>query len=737
MSRTIPFLVRYGRPLALVYGALMAALLTYLTVDSARLIGQVTPGFLVWDNGALVAFHSRTWTGNQAGLTHYGQPVVSVDGVPFTSGRDLVRKAAALPPGTPITYGVDLDGELVEVTVPTMRLTRGQFVLTFGNYILNSLAWLLVGALALAVRPDLLAARSLLAVGTSFGLMIGLAVDFLTEFRFFGWMQVLEIAAPVTMAHFALVFPSERVGAGSRRVILGGLLLLLVGVALAETRVFTSSPRLAYDLNLISYVSAALVGLYLVCRFGYAFFRAPDPLRRAQVGVVFAGAFPAVLLPSTAVLTFTLLDWPISSTWWTAFMPLFPLALGYAVLRHDTLGAERVIRLSVGYTVATSVVVLGYASLVSLVERLLWTGFSHEPAASFGLVAALALFVDPIRRRAQVAVDRAFFRTNVDLAKSLEQSGAELVGLSNRVEIERSVRRALEQALDVEWTSLELDSMAPAPGVLELPVRFQGETLGVIRCGPKRSGAPFSQAQHEFAAGIASQAALALHNASTLEALWETQRDLMRKERLAAIGEFASAVVHGIRNPLASIRAAAQSAPSSDADPELAASLASVVSESDRLEQRVRSLLDFTRPRELEGREKELERLRRDAEKRASSLETKAERLAKQIETRDRKVAEQQATVAELRQREKDVKAELRTAKAETRAAQSESTKLAKTIERLETKLANQAATKAAAKPKAKAKSASAEDGAELATKTLKPQPRRKSTPRDKSKSSK
>ena len=46
--------------------------------------------------------------------------------------------------------------------------------------------------------------------------------------------------------------------------------------------------------------------------------------------------------------------------------------------------------------------------------------------------------------------------------------------------------------------------------------------------------------------------------------LERTQAQLVQSEKLASIGEMAAAVAHGLRNPLASLRAAAQtgSAPS-------------------------------------------------------------------------------------------------------------------------------------------------------------------------------
>jgi signal transduction histidine kinase len=83
------------------------------------------------------------------------------------------------------------------------------------------------------------------------------------------------------------------------------------------------------------------------------------------------------------------------------------------------------------------------------------------------------------------------------------------------------------------------------------------------------------------------------------EELTAVQGQLLEAERLAAIGEVVTAIAHGIRNPLANIRAAAQVAglgvPVEPAGP-TTRHLASIMTEVDRLEVRLRELLQFVRP---------------------------------------------------------------------------------------------------------------------------------------------
>jgi len=78
--------------------------------------------------------------------------------------------------------------------------------------------------------------------------------------------------------------------------------------------------------------------------------------------------------------------------------------------------------------------------------------------------------------------------------------------------------------------------------------------------------------------------------------LQQTQRQLVHAERLASIGEMSAAVAHGLRNPLASLRAAAQLALKRTKNDESREHLQDIIYEADRLDKRVTHLLDFSRP---------------------------------------------------------------------------------------------------------------------------------------------
>lgn len=78
--------------------------------------------------------------------------------------------------------------------------------------------------------------------------------------------------------------------------------------------------------------------------------------------------------------------------------------------------------------------------------------------------------------------------------------------------------------------------------------------------------------------------------------LERTQAQLVQSEKLASIGEMSAAVAHGLRNPLASLRASAQLVLRHPGSPAAGEQLQLILDEVDRLDRRITHLLAFSRP---------------------------------------------------------------------------------------------------------------------------------------------
>jgi signal transduction histidine kinase len=84
--------------------------------------------------------------------------------------------------------------------------------------------------------------------------------------------------------------------------------------------------------------------------------------------------------------------------------------------------------------------------------------------------------------------------------------------------------------------------------------------------------------------------------AGKVEQLERAQAQLVQSEKLASIGEMSAAVAHGLRNPLASLRASAQLVLRHPGSPAAGEQLQAILDEVDRLDRRITHLLAFSRP---------------------------------------------------------------------------------------------------------------------------------------------
>ena len=167
--------------------------------------------------------------------------------------------------------------------------------------------------------------------------------------------------------------------------------------------------------------------------------------------------------------------------------------------------------------------------------------------------------------------------------------------------------RAPVRVADTKGSNLvcrELVESYSQKSVLALPLLVRGEPIGAVLIGDARWPRAWSEAQSDRAMAVARQVAVSVANARLYEDLKRSydqlaraQEELVKRERLAALGELSAVVAHEVRNPLGVIFNSLGSLrrvlhPSGDA----AMLLDIVGEEADRLNRIVGELLDFARP---------------------------------------------------------------------------------------------------------------------------------------------
>ena len=261
------------------------------------------------------------------------------------------------------------------------------------------------------------------------------------------WMWIFWMA-PVALA--ILLFPDGRLATPRARPLLwlvvlwAGLQFIMAGLAqraLPSERLAAFSNPLAVD------ALAPLASLEEVTVVGWLFILlAPIPtmvfrLRRAHgrerlqlrwfayaTGLVLAVAL--LLVAAESVMTFLGVEPAgLDDILWFAFIASFaglPLATAIAILRYRLYDIDLLINRTLVYGAVTALLAATYFGSVVLIQaslRPFTAGSEFAVAASTLLVAAL---FQPLRRRVQDAVDRRFYRSRYDAARTLDAFGLRL-----------------------------------------------------------------------------------------------------------------------------------------------------------------------------------------------------------------------------------------------------------------------------------------------------------------------
>ena len=360
-------------------------------------------------------------------------------------------------------------------------------------------------------------------------------------------------------------------------------LRVLAFVIAPETDIFS---RAQYYLRLSSFL------LMLLCWLGsgvlaqiYRFVRVSNPLQKQQTKWVVFGLtaavigyfgfqiplslIPVIRHPGQINILYQMVGKPIS----TALLLLAPLSIMLSLMRYRLWDIDPIIQRTLVYGGLTAGLGVFYIAAVFILQRIFEaiTGQESDLAIILSTLAIWALF-QPLRRRIQSLIDRAFYRETVDFRRAFTNFAREIRTIIELPELLRvlinrtttllhitygavylrNAEGAFERAEARELPEGELDHLALETGVLRrleggyavssqehaafpllVPLaalsREGSQMVGVLALGPRLSGQGYSREDRTLLTSLADQAGTAIYVARLIQ---ERQDEIQRREEV-------------------------------------------------------------------------------------------------------------------------------------------------------------------------------------------------------------
>jgi PAS domain S-box-containing protein len=262
--------------------------------------------------------------------------------------------------------------------------------------------------------------------------------------------NVAQSLQPALFVHFALTFPEERLKKLARRWLLP--LIYAPGAALLGLWIWAINQWQATGLLMhrLDQAGVAYLAFFYVLATGLflrSYAKANSPLMRQQLKWLTRGTLLAVLpftLLSAIPFLFDLHVPSILTNLAGLSLVILPLTFSWAIVRYRLMDTDLIFKRGVAYTLATGLILGGYFCIIAIAadvakKRLPESVRDWGEAIAIVLVAA---FFEPLKRRIQGWVDRAFDRHKYDYRKALVDFGR---GLSAETDLNALLESIVER----------------------------------------------------------------------------------------------------------------------------------------------------------------------------------------------------------------------------------------------------------------------------------------------------
>jgi len=227
-------------------------------------------------------------------------------------------------------------------------------------------------------------------------------------------------------------------------------------------------------------------------------------------------------------------------------MLFIPLSIGVAVLRHHLFDVDVLINRTLVYGALTICVVGLYVLIVGSLGALFQA--SGNLAISLLATGLVAMLFQPLRERLQRGVNHLLYGERDEPYIVLARLGQRLEATLAPDAVLPTIVETIAQALKLPYAALALDQNGrsvttasvgtPVAQPIELPLVYQGTTIGQLLLGPRAPSEPFTVTDRRLLDDLAHQVAVAAHAVRLTAELQQVALELQRsRERLVVARE--------------------------------------------------------------------------------------------------------------------------------------------------------------------------------------------------------
>ncbi|HEY2988557.1 MAG TPA: histidine kinase dimerization/phospho-acceptor domain-containing protein, partial [Candidatus Binatia bacterium] len=546
-------------------------------VSSLQWVNRPFPGFFIYGNLTVAPYFLPRWSGKTEGLKFLDR-VLSVQGEPLSDSKMIYDLVRAAPAGTEFQYTVEKDGQIVQLSIHSMKFSFNDWLLSFGTYLVAGLGFLVIGFMPFYMRATSPGAAPLFFMVSAVFVWFTTTFDFMTLRYLPTELRVFALTfTPSAALHLALALSGGyQELKRSRRY-----LYLIYGISIVLALVYTLTfygpmavwrwgLRLDYGYTFLA--SLAFLGLL------WTGLRNPiSDLERSRLRIILFGALLGFVFPTLGTVLTSFFSWEVPYN--VSLIPtvFFPLSVAYALLKYSLFDLDFVVKAGLARGALAGVLLLLYVLLVSFLG--VGAGiYGQEPLVPLFFSALVVLIFNPLLRSIEGAVDHYVYRKEYDPAQLQAEVSVLLRSLSrpqaisekcvklvaDRMKLDSaclwfgpdntaaatvasvgvagdSVREMLGRLHVLwtrhfglsrkglsrgEWSAEPLDQdrrdefgtiFDGARSELAIPIVFQEQIVGFISLGKRQSGRGYDGDDFRLVCALADQLALALENGRLFE----------------------------------------------------------------------------------------------------------------------------------------------------------------------------------------------------------------------------